>query len=213
MCRTSNKLSVLVFLVGVFAITGGGSGLVMAGTNSWTGNGPFGGFVRALSFDPLHPETIYAGTGGAGIYKTTDGGESWTEINDGLLSPVVNLHTKSFAIDPKDTNTLYAGFAGGLYKSTNAGGNWVRIDDGFGYEIAVAVDPVDPNVLFVTSCSGIYKSTDTGESWSELLSPFRACAKPVVETGELCSLAFEFIPGVSSHLYCLDAIWAKIVPI
>src|SRR5438105_1975446 len=50
---------------------------VHAGLNQWTSNGPEGGDVRALAIDPQTPTTLYAGTLN-GVFKSTDGGASWT---------------------------------------------------------------------------------------------------------------------------------------
>ncbi len=58
----------LVTLVGV-AIT---ASAVSAGVNTWTTNGPKGGDIRALAIDPENPATLYAGTSGAGVFKSTN---------------------------------------------------------------------------------------------------------------------------------------------
>jgi hypothetical protein len=77
--------------------------------NAWTGKGPEGGNIHALAIDPVTPTALYAGTEGAGVFKTTDGGENWTAINTGLTGTFVH----ALAIDPKTPTTLYAGTCGG----------------------------------------------------------------------------------------------------
>jgi len=63
-----------------------GAGIIRADSERWTNIGPFTGGVLAVAIDPSAPGTIYAGTHGAGVFKSTDGGASWTASNSGLTS-------------------------------------------------------------------------------------------------------------------------------
>jgi tetratricopeptide (TPR) repeat protein/photosystem II stability/assembly factor-like uncharacterized protein len=89
--------------------------------------------ISALAIDRRNPDIIYAGTGfrsnydGHGIYKSTNGGLSWEPINNGL--PVDDMYLggyyiQAIAIDPYDSQTIYAGGFSGLYKSTDGGASW-----------------------------------------------------------------------------------------
>ena len=89
--------------------------------------------ISSLAIDPKDPRIIYAGTGfksnynGHGIYKSTDGGLSWKSINKGLPVDIAWLggyYVQSIAIDPNDSQTIYAAGFGGLYKSTDGGISW-----------------------------------------------------------------------------------------
>src|SRR5262245_10124989 len=92
-----------------------------AGVNVWTSNGPEGGLIQVLAIDPVTPSILYAGTGGSGIFKSTDSGENWSAANTGLSSPIVS----AFAIDPATPTTVYAGtLGGGVFKSTDSGAHW-----------------------------------------------------------------------------------------
>jgi photosystem II stability/assembly factor-like uncharacterized protein/tetratricopeptide (TPR) repeat protein len=91
--------------------------------------------ISSLTIDPRDPRTIYAGTGfrsnldGHGVYKSSDGGSSWKAINNGLPVDTTWLggyYVQSVAIDPKDSQTIYAAGFGGLYKSTDGGQLWKR---------------------------------------------------------------------------------------
>ncbi|MFB0536145.1 MAG: hypothetical protein ACETWR_14310 [Anaerolineae bacterium] len=91
--------------------------------------------ISALAIDPRNPNIIYAGTGfrsnydGHGIYKSTDGGLTWKSINHGLPLDTTWLggyYVQSIAIDPHDSQTIYAAGFGGLYKSTDGGQLWKR---------------------------------------------------------------------------------------
>src|SRR5215471_4734566 len=57
-----------------------------AGNQRWTSNGPWGGWVSCLAIDARTPTKLYAGTRGGGVFKSRDGGQSWTAINSGLTS-------------------------------------------------------------------------------------------------------------------------------
>ena len=66
---------------------------------------PDGTDVYALAIDPATPSTLYAGTGGGGVFKSTNGGGTWGAVNTGLTDTVVF----ALAIDPATPGTLYAG--------------------------------------------------------------------------------------------------------
>ncbi len=75
----------------------------------WVSNGPEGHTVFALAIDPATPSTLYAGTFGGGVFKSTDSGGSWSAVNTGLT----NTSVRALAIDPATPSTLYAGTLGG----------------------------------------------------------------------------------------------------
>src|SRR5262245_5651597 len=93
--------------------------VVHAGNNVWTSLGPevpIG--VTGLAIDPLPPTTLYAGTDGRDVFKSTDGGSSWSALNTGSpYSTVAGV----LAVDPRTPTTLYAGTGGGVFKSTDGG--------------------------------------------------------------------------------------------
>ena len=64
--------------------------------------------VFALAIDPTNPSTLYAGTN-RGVFKSTDMGSTWAEINNGLTS----FGVLGLAVDPTNPSTLYAGILGG----------------------------------------------------------------------------------------------------
>jgi len=66
--------------------------------------------VTALVTDPRNTGTLYAGTSANGVYKTTDGGATWSAVNSGLTT----LSVYTLAVDPQDTSTVYAGTEGGV---------------------------------------------------------------------------------------------------
>ena len=103
-----------------------GSGVASAGVNTWTTHGPEGGIIYALAIDPAAPATLYAGTDSNGVYKSVNGGASWTAVNAGLTNTTV----LALAINPSAPATLYAGTFGGVFKSTDGGGSWTAASTG-----------------------------------------------------------------------------------
>ena len=96
-----------------------------------------------LTFQPQSveaaPTVIYAG--GAGVFKSTDGGMNW--------AGVLNLGVESLAIDPTNPSTLYAGTrsGGGVFKSTDGGGSWTAVNNGLTSSSSImdiVIDPINP---------------------------------------------------------------------
>ncbi len=85
----------------------------------------FGGSVSAILTDPVTPTNVYASTTKKGVYKSSDGGESWTQKASGLT----NLKVNDLVLYLKSPSILYAGTAGaGVFKSTNGGEAWTQFD-------------------------------------------------------------------------------------
>jgi hypothetical protein len=138
------------------------------------------GRVQTIAVDPTNSLVLYAGTltpngvASIGIYKSTDGGASWTSISDGLIDPftgIAPLDVAALAIDPHSPTTLIAGTRfSEIFKSTDGGTTWYPVTAG-GYSIslqvtAVQFDPSNSKTVYAASTAGFLKSTDGGESWS-----------------------------------------------
>jgi len=162
--------------------------------------------IGAIAIDPQAPKTIWAGTGeawtrnstsiGTGIYKSTDGGDSWT--NMGLED---SERIAKIIIDPKNSSTVYVCVPGklwsdsedrGVYKTTDGGKSWSMILKGANLSTGcsmISMNPQDPKVLFAgmwdfrrkgwtfrsggenptaASGSGFFQTTDGGSTWNEL---------------------------------------------
>jgi len=150
--------------------------------------------VGDIIFNPLDPSIAYAaavsGRGyweGAGVYRSTDAGVSWTDSSLGLPVEVLSL-----GIAPSDPTRLYAGvYNDGVYRSTDSGGNWSRVSAGLPGNglyscdgipatdsvVTLAVDPANPMLVYAgTGSSGPYKSTDGGTSWFPANTGVACCA-------------------------------------
>ena len=143
------------------------AGIAFSATDVGTSNGLEGGVVYALAIDPATPATLYAGTLGGGVFKSTNGGANWSAVNAGLT----NTDVRTLAIDPATPATLYAGtWCVGVFKSTNGGANWSAVNAGLTATAvyALAIDPVTPATLYAGTqvIGGVFKSTNGGANWS-----------------------------------------------
>jgi photosystem II stability/assembly factor-like uncharacterized protein len=186
--------------------------------------------IGALAIHPDDPQILYVGTGeangsgdsypGTGIYKSTDGGSSWTHI--GLEN---SYHIGRIAIHPLYPETVFVAALGklfgtnpdrGIYKSTNGGDTWEQklfISDSTA-AVDVALDPTDPNIVYAATwerlrgpdqrkvggwTSGIHKSTDGGNTWYQLTLGLPASADTVGRIGlSVCTSS----PNVIYAIYC-----------
>src|SRR5215475_13929797 len=112
-----------------------------AGANTWSSARLYGGSVYGLAVSPADPSIVLAGTGGAGVFRSTDGGVSWHRSSSGMPHDTIVF---TFAFAPSAPGTVFAGtYRSGVYRSTDAGQSWVRITSSidtasFYY---IAVDP------------------------------------------------------------------------
>lgn len=127
--------------------------------------------VVTVAIDPVRTSILYAGTTG-GAYRSTDRGGRWQKINNGLIPPEIldaslALGVNMLAIDPQNTDTVYAGTTKGLFKSLNQGNTWMRIGTAMTdqYISSLAIDSLDSHILYAGGRAGVQKSIDGGGSW------------------------------------------------
>jgi photosystem II stability/assembly factor-like uncharacterized protein len=138
-----------------------------------------------LSMDPTNPKVLYAGTWdhqrlpwkvrsggpGSGIWKTTDGGDTWVRLTKGLPKLMGKI---GVAVSPAMPDRVYAiieADEGGLYRSDDAGESWKRLSDDrlirarAWYYTAITADPKDPERVFVINAP-LTKSVDGGKTFT-----------------------------------------------
>ena len=118
-------------------------------------------WVSALSIDPTNPRVVFAGTD-TGVYKSTDGGETWRAVNRGLELREGNW-VSALSIDPTNPRVVFAGASTGVYKSTDGGETWGRISTRRAN--ALSIDPANPQVIVAAVSDGVIRSADGGETW------------------------------------------------
>ena len=125
--------------------------------------------VESIAIDPVHPETIYAGTWHL-PWKTVDGGRTWQSIKQGLI---VDSDVFSIIIDPRAPDTVYTSACSGIYKSTNAGADFHKIQGIPTTARRTRVlmqDPNNSNIVYAGTTEGLYRTVDAGAAW-KLMTP------------------------------------------
>src|SRR5258706_5688379 len=140
---------------------------VQAASGKWTTSGPPGGDVLSIAIDPRDSNLLYAGTAGAGVFKSQDDGSNWrsTALNGGTII--------ALAIDSSRSGTVFAATPGSLFKTEDGGNSWRATNEGLP-DVSVetlAMDPRTPNNLYVGISdvarpdASLYRSTNGGEHW------------------------------------------------
>ncbi len=156
----------------------------------WRSIGPYiGGRVVAVAGVPSNPDLFYMGGVEGGVWKSTDYGQSWTNITDGKI-PGVADPIGALAVADSNPKVIYAGTGeadirgdfdtgDGVYKSTDAGKTWSYAGLRDTHMIAkLAIDPHNADIVYAASMGhvfapnserGIFKTTDGGKSWNRIL--------------------------------------------
>ena len=194
--------------------------------------------IGAIRVDPTNPKTIWVGTGeawtrnstsiGDGVYKTTDGGDSWQRVGLENSERIARIQ-----VDPKNGSTVWVCATGhlwnaseerGVYKTTDGGKTWKRtlyVDADTGCS-DIAVDPQDSRILYAGMWtfrrtawsfssggkgSGLYKSIDGGETWKPLAEGLPAGLKgrvAVAVAPSRPSVVYALVESASTALYRSD---------
>jgi hypothetical protein len=154
--------------------------------NGWTSIGPgnIGGRVRAIAIHPTSTDTMFIGSVGGGIWKTTDGGATWSVVDDFMA----NIAVSSIVMTPGNPSVMYAGTGEGFYnsdglrgagifKSTDGGTSWTQLAAtstlpgagmtafDFYYITELAISP-DGGTLLASTTTGIYRSINGGSTFT-----------------------------------------------
>ena len=161
--------------VGVFRSMDGGRNWVERMTGMTEVN-----FVVSLAMDPQRPNVLYAGTTG-GVYRTINGTESWEKKTHGMVAAdakmaSMSLGVNGLAVDPMNSDVVYAGTTKGLYKSMDQGEGWVKISGSIqdSYISAIQVDPSQPSTLYMATSDRVQKSEDSGMTWQSKINGLEA---------------------------------------
>ncbi|MDP4266153.1 MAG: PKD domain-containing protein [Bacteroidota bacterium] len=165
--------------------------------SKWESLGPFAvptgrggaGRINCIRFHPLNPDIIFIGSPSGGLWKSTDGGNTWSSNTDNLPS----IGVTDIVINPDNPKIMYLitgdGDAGqtysiGILKSTDGGITWETT--GLNWKVSslrkiskLVIYPTNSNILFVATSLGIYKSSDAGSNWK------------LVKTGDFKDIEFK----------------------
>lgn len=142
--------------------------LILAGAGTWTQTDMNNVQVTAVAVDPTNPNLIYAGTSGQGVFRSTDGGSTWTQSNTGLANLFVNEIQISIAdptvvIAATGRGPLVGDANAGIYRSTDRGATWTsRLSSFVG---AVDVKPQNAQLLYAAGAPPVFRSTNNGADW------------------------------------------------
>lgn len=139
--------------------------------------------IFQIAVHPTQSATVYAGTPD-GMFRSTNGGRTWTAINNGLND---SRRVNAIVIDPLTPSTIYiATNVFGVYKSTDGGNSWNLRNNGMGEMdvMGLAIDPVTPATLYAAPRNGpIRKTIDGAANWTPTgnggpVSPFAVAVDP-----------------------------------
>ena len=180
-------------------------GVVYKTTNSgqnWTAIWRGNNLARYIWIDPRDSNVLYISTGifdreaadsdpvagtpgGEGVLKSTNGGQTWQNINNGLN----NLYVGSLFMHPENPDILLAGTGNnqygennGVYITTDGGGTWQNTLKDHG-GVSVEFSSSDPNIAYAGDADGIFRSTDGGWTWQQMDSPAPGWGSPGVMAG------------------------------
>lgn len=167
MARRAARLAVRkVGLTAAAAVCGWlAAGAAAAAPAVWQDIGPSGGSVAALAVDPRTATTAYAAAGGAGLFKTIDGGRSWAHSDAGLLQ-LLPQSIDTVAVDPRVPGRVFAGTGRGLFTSGDGGATWAPPSQPVsGAVTCIVFAPRAPRTLYVCEGFRLRRSSDGGATW------------------------------------------------
>jgi photosystem II stability/assembly factor-like uncharacterized protein len=154
----------------------------------WRNIGPDrGGRSIAVSGVRGRPNEAYFGAVGGGLWKTSDGGETWAPVTDGQLT---SASVGAVAVSESQPDIVFIGTGescirgnimpgDGVYKSSDGGKTWTPVGFRDSHAISkIRIHPTNPDIVFVASFGkysvpsserGVYKSTDGGKTWRRVL--------------------------------------------
>lgn len=134
------------------------------------------------------PAILYAGTEPGEIYRSADGGDTWTNVS---RDHITNGGINALAVDPNNGNVVLAASGAFVYRSTNGGSTWTTVlNQGNLNSAELTYHPSNSNLAYLASEQGTFRSTDGGLSFTQVAAP--------------ASYDIKFKPGHPSTMYLLQ---------
>jgi photosystem II stability/assembly factor-like uncharacterized protein len=124
--------------------------------------------LHSLTQSPSNPDILVVGSN-RGVYRSEDGGESWTQLETAAYPDIRNI--ESLAIDPRNDDHLYVGTWHLPWKTEDGGKSWKSIKAGMIDDsdvFAIEIDQRNPDRVIASACSGIYESKNAGKLWRKV---------------------------------------------
>ena len=184
---------------------------------------------KAIDFAPSNPNIVYAGMRGSrsminggpnplpsgGMYKSIDEGETWTPINNGLQTSLMNVNC--LAIHPTNPNIVYIGtWKDGIFKTIDGGQSWVNKSNGLASADvrSLAIDPKNPEIVYAGLGEGVglFKTTTGGELWENINTGITLnCPAYLLPSGGVKQgMTFEKPPLISRGLEYYYVPWTSV---
>ncbi|MFN8543876.1 MAG: hypothetical protein U0807_06690 [Candidatus Binatia bacterium] len=140
----------------------------------WTSSGPAPAHVSGFGLDPTRPDTLFAGTSGGAVFRSTDGGTSWQRTPSTGDDPIQDIAVAGDVV-LASSDSSFSSPAGGVYRSLDGGTSWSYAGAAAGLANAlvgpVAIDPAASSTLLAGTNGGLFRSVDGGGSWAPVAVP------------------------------------------
>jgi len=188
-----------------------------AANNPWSALGPSNepngnngiGRINVIAVHPTGPDTIFVGTPAGGLWRSYDGGNTWTTNTDNFTS----MGVSEIIFHPNDPTIMYMATGdrdhndtstSGIYKSTDSGINWTLTNfapntnglPGFYLIHRILIDPTSPSTMLAATTSGVFRTTNDWSTWTETL------ANDCLRHMEFKTNDSNIIYGTTSGNYC-----------
>jgi len=156
-----------------------------------------------IAINPQNSNILYLGTGdrdcfdtyGIGVLKSTDAGATWQPTGLFNNNPNISYIINCLAINPENTEIIYAGTSNGLFRSNNAGIEWEKVID-YGSFKQIKFNPLNSNTIYAADAQHFYRSYNNGKDFI------------VIEQGlpfSISRITMDVTPADSSYIYLLIA--------
>lgn len=171
--RSASRWTLVVAAFALYLIT-----TAPAAFAAWRMEGPFVGQVEDLAFSVSRSGMVYAATTYGGVWRSDDGGASWSLPGDGMTS----RNVRWIEIDPNDDQKIWVGLEArggvtGMWRSSDGGASWQPVSDalsGSGARMSPLGQPIafaPPSTIYVPATNQHYRSDDGGKTWTDFRVP------------------------------------------